>query len=176
MTIEVEIKSFITKVQFDRLHSFFLKNATFLYQDNQETCYFTGDKDIRSQKNTDSAKIIFKKGRVHDQQRAEVEVRVLQEDYENIQAIFNELGLVPEIIWYRKRLAFKWQDIDVCLDHTKGYGYILEMEKLSDKKRQDPDLAYLKAKLADLNITLTPREEFEKAFAYYRANWRSLTK
>lgn len=176
MNIEVEIKSFITKQDYGRLNSFFLKNARLIHEDSQETCYFSGPKDIRSQKSKNSAKLIFKTGRVHDEQRGEIEVRVNKDDYNNLQLIAQELGLEPEIIWFRNRKLFKWQSIDVSLDYTKGYGYIIEMEKLSDHDHKDKDLKLLKSKLAELKIQLTRRDEFEKAFAHYKANWRELTK
>lgn len=176
MNIEVEIKSFISKLQFDHLNNYFLKNAKLLYEDNQETCYFSGPKDIRSQKNKNAAKLIFKTGRVHDEQRGEVEVKIDKEDYDNLQLIARELGLNPEIIWYRDRKVFQWEDVEVSMDYTKGYGYILELEKLSNEAHKDHDLKLLKSKLRTLRIKLTSREDFEKAFEHYKKNWRELTK
>ena len=49
--IEVEIKSFITKEEYDELVKFFRKNAEFINEDNQTTYYFDCEQDLRIQKN-----------------------------------------------------------------------------------------------------------------------------
>ncbi len=50
MAIEVEIRSFITKEQYDQLQTFFRQNAKFLTEDYQETYYFNSKEDLRIQK------------------------------------------------------------------------------------------------------------------------------
>ncbi len=84
------------------------------------------------------------------------------------------LGYKIEIKWFRKRNSFKWKNIDVCLDYTRGYGYILELEKMSGQKEKEKTRKYLKSKLAELGISLTPKKEFEKKYDYYKKNWRKL--
>ena len=39
----------------------------------------------------------------------------------------------------------------------------------------EKDRALLRQKLADLRISLTPKDEFDKRFKDYVANWRELT-
>ena len=60
------------------------------------------------------------------------------------------------------------------LDHTKGYGYIIELEKMTDEKSKSKTYEILKSKLEFLGIELTPRSEFEKRFEYYKKNWKKL--
>ena len=66
--------------------------------------------------------------------------------------------------------------IYVTLDYTRGYGYIIEFEKLSTEENKDKDLAVIKEKIKKLNIPLTPKEEFDKAYNNYKENWEELTK
>ncbi|MBS3171615.1 hypothetical protein J4449_03320, partial [Candidatus Woesearchaeota archaeon] len=69
---------------------------------------------------------------------------------------------------------FKWNDINVCLDDTKGYGYILELEKISDELNKNKDLKILNKRLKELGIDLTPRDEFDKKYENYLKNWQTL--
>ena len=172
--IEVEIKAFITKEQYEKLLEFFKENAELVKEDFQETQYFDCNNDVRIQKNNFGSKIVLKEGIVHDEQREELEVETKKEDFEKLEKIFSSAGLGVEIRWLRDRKQFLWDKIDVCLDYTKGYGYIIELEKMSDKNNKDETLKILKDKLSELNITLTPREEFERKFNDYKKNWEIL--
>ena len=80
------------------------------------------------------------------------------------------MGLDIEIKWLSDRKQFNWDGIKVCLDNTKGYGYIIELEKITNKLKQGKVLEELKQKLRELNITLTPREKFEEKFDYNKRN------
>lgn len=81
------------------------------------------------------------------------------------------LGYKIEIKWFRKRHSFKWEDIDVALDYTKGYGYIIELEKMATENQKEKIFEYLRDKLQELDIKLTPKEEFNKKYQYYKQNW-----
>ena len=174
MNIEVEIRSFITKENFERLLKFFRENSELVKEDFQETLYFDCEQDLRIQKNNFGAKIWLKRGKIHDEAREELEVKINRVDFENIKNIFLSMGLDIEIKWLRDRKQFNWDGIKVCLDHTKGYGYIIELEKITNELEQGKVLEELKQKLRELNILLTPREKFEEKFDYYKRNWRNL--
>ena len=174
MNIEVEIRSFITKEDYERLLKFFRENSELVKEDFQETLYFDCAQDLRIQKNNLGAKIWLKKGKIHDEAREELEVKINREDFEKIKNIFLSMGLNIEIKWLRDRKQFNWDGIKVCLDHTKGYGYIIELEKITNELEQGKVLEELKQKLRELNILLTPREKFEEKFDYYKRNWRNL--
>lgn len=62
------------------------------------------------------------------------------------------------------------------LDQTKGYVNILELEIVTDKENQESALAELKEKAKELNLEITPKEEFKKRYEYYREHWKELTK
>jgi len=135
--IEVEIRSFISKEQYEKLLKFFKKEAELVKKDNQKTIYFDSKQNLRIQKNNLTTKICLKKGKVHDDFRKETEIHTKKEDFEKFQEIFKKLGYKEEIIWIRKRFQFLWKRIKVCLDYTVGYGYIIELEKMSNAKKKE---------------------------------------
>jgi len=174
--IEVEIRSFITEAQYYKLLEFFKQNAEFVKEDFQETHYFNCKQDLRIQKNNSGAKIWLKKGRMHEDAREEIEIKTNHEDFEKAKKIFNSIGLETEIKWLRDRKQFNWQGVKVCLDYTKGYGYIIELENIGAEEDKDNILMELKQKLNELNIPLTPKEEFNSKYNYYKDNWKNLIK
>jgi len=173
--IEVEIRSFLTKEQYDRLLTFFTRECGMSTQDVQQTWYLEAPHDLRIFKNEDIAKIVLKKGNVHDEQREELEVVCNQQDFDKLVKIFSLIGFDPKIKWFRRRHAFLWHGITVTLDDTRGYGYIIELEQLSSENEVDNALAILKQKMQSLDVELTPREEFEQKFKDYAARWKELT-
>ena len=174
MNIETEIRSFITKEKFEELLDFFKKNTSLVKEDYQETFYFDCDEDLRIQRNNFFSKIWMKRGQIHDDSREEIEIKFDKEEFEKLEKLFLSLGYNIEIKWFRKRFEFKWDDITVCLDFTKGYGYIIELEKMCTENTKEQEFEKLKQKLKSLNVEITPKEEFNKKFLYYKENWRSL--
>jgi predicted adenylyl cyclase CyaB len=174
--IEVEIRSFITKEKYNELLEFFENNSKKIKEDHQETFYFDSNEDLRIQKSDSHSKIWLKKGKIHDDYREEIEIKLNKEDFEKANKIFEAIGLNTKIKWYRLRNQFDWNNIKVCLDYTKGYGHIIELEKLTSNKEKEKNLEELKQKLNQLNIPLTPKQEFEDKFKHYEQNWRELIK
>ena len=89
--------------------------------------------------------------------------------------MFDALNYAVQIKWFRTRHSFAWDDCKVMIDFTRGYGYIIELEKMADEENKDKALDDLKKRLAELDIPLTSKEEFKKRFEEYKNNWRSLT-
>ncbi|MBI2148592.1 CYTH domain-containing protein [Candidatus Woesearchaeota archaeon] len=176
MNIEVETRSFITEEKYKELIDFFKKEGKFLKEDCQETYYFDTEEDLRIQKNNFFSKIWMKKGKLHDDYREELEIKFNKEDFEILEKLFLSLGFNVNIKWFRNRHEFIWQDISIMIDYTKGYGYIIELEKMTDEENKERISKFLKEKLEFLNIPLTPKEEFDKRFKNYKENWKELTK
>lgn len=176
MSIEVEIRSFISKEKYFELLDFFKENAELKKEDYQETFYFDCDEDLRIQKNNLKSKIWMKKGKLHDEQREEIEIEFDKEKFNELENLFLALGYNVEIKWFRKRKQFLWKGITVCIDNTLGYGYIIELEKMSDEKSKEENLIFLKNKMKELEIKITPKEEFNKKFEYYKNNWKDIIK
>jgi len=174
MDIEVEARSFITKEQYEKLLDYFKENAKLLKEDYQETFYFDCEQDLRIQKNNFYSKIWMKKGKLHDNHREEIEIRFDKDNFDDLEKLFLGLGYKIAIKWFRKRIEFDWDNITVDLDFTKGYGYIIELEKMSTDEDKNKVYEILKGKLENLGIKLTPKEEFDKKFQYYKENWKNL--
>ena len=174
MNIEVEIRAFITKEKHQELLDFFKQNSELIKEDNQETFYFDCPEDLRIQRNNSYSKIWLKKGKLHDDQREEIEIKFARDQFEELEKLFLTLGYLVEIKWFRKRLEFDWEGIKVCLDHTLGYGYIIELEIISDNEHKDEALLQIQEKLRILNVDITSKEEFNKQYEFYKANWQKL--
>lgn len=174
MATEVEIRAFITDAQYKKLRDFFNKNAKLVIEDEQETHYLSGDKDLRIQKNKRHSKIWMKGGKIHDDHREELEIFTDKNNFPLLERLFKELGYNTKIKWFRKRREYKWGDITACIDDTKGYGRIIELEKITELDEKENTLKYLKEKLASLDIKLTPKEEFNSKYEHYKKNWRDL--
>jgi predicted adenylyl cyclase CyaB len=174
MDIEVEIRSFISKEKYSELMAFFKKDGKFISDDHQETHYLDENGDVRIQSNQFYSKIWMKKGKLHDEQREEFEIKFGKEDFPKLESLFSHLGYKTHIKWLRNRTTFEWQGISVMVDYTKGYGYIIELEKMSNDVNKDVDLKILKEKLKSLGLEQSSKEEFSKKYADYKENWKSL--
>lgn len=172
--IEVEIQTFITKEKYEELLKFFNENSKFLKEDSQETFYFDENSNLRIQKNNNCAKFWHKSGNVHDEFMEEIEINTKRDDFENMERFLNKIGHNVKIKWIRKRNEFDWNGIKVCIDYTKGYGYILELEKMSNEENKEIVLIELRKKFNELNIPLTSKQEFIERYNYYKENWRRL--
>ena len=173
--IEVEIRSFISEEKYRELLDFLKKEGEFLGEENQKTYYFDTPQDLRIQKNDDYAKIWMKKGKLHDEHREEIEIKFDANQFEELEKLFLNLGFNVEIKWFRKRNNFTWENIDVAIDYTKGYGYIVEFEKMSTEEEKEKTLNFLKEKFKELSIPITPRDQFDEKFKHYKEAWRELT-
>lgn len=174
--IEVEVRSFISKKQYQELMEFFKDKAELIKKDNQETFYFDCEQDLRIQRNNFFSKIWLKKGRIHDHHREEIEIKFSRKDFEKLEKLFLTLGYKVQIKWFRKRFMFNWNGTSACLDFTKGYGYIIELEKKASPDNQEAVYVKLTEKLKSLNVKITPKEEFEKKYQHYKKNWKRLIK
>jgi predicted adenylyl cyclase CyaB len=176
--IECEIRAFVTDGEYAGLLERLKAIAIDAGQDDQTTYYFegNGDPDLRIQRNGHGAKIWYKGGKMHEDARREIEILCRGDgDFEKLEALFLALGYRISIKWFRARHVFKLDGITVTLDDTKGYGKIIEFERICQEHERDAVLTELKLKLNELGIVPTPKEEFDRRYAEYKANWRSLT-
>ena len=173
---EVEIRSFVSEEEFRKLLDFFRKHGRLIREDEQETHYFDGPSDVRIQQSRGFSKIWMKGGKMHADAREEVEVRTDREDFPKLKKIFKSLGHQVKIKWFRERNMFVWEGITVCLDYTRGYGHIIELEKICDAGLKDDCLAFLKRKMKELGVKETPKHVFDEKFRNYEKNWKALTR
>jgi len=174
--IEIEIRSFISEKQYKQLLSYFKSNSKLITDDIQETLYYDCPQDLRIQKNKYFSKIWLKKGNIHDDSREEIEIHTDIDDFDELKKLFETLGYGIDIKWLRERKEFKWNDINVCLDYSKGYGYIIELEVMGREEEREEVLKMLRGKLKELGIEETSKEEFNKEYENYKKNWKKLLK
>lgn len=173
--IEVEVRSFVSEEQFSELQEFMKQNTRYLGHDSQTTYYFSGPVDLRIQRGNDYAKLWLKSGKLHDKYREEIEVKFARDDFEKLESLLKALGHEVEIKWFRERDRFSWDGIKVTLDCTKDYGYIIELEKLTDKDEEKEKIhRELEEKLKSLGVKPTPKEVFDQKFVQYKQNWKEL--
>lgn len=172
--MEVEIRSFISQEQYDRLLHDLRQKATTLGEEDQETWYFDCEQDLRIQKSTTYAKVWLKKGKLHDEVRSEIEVKTDLASFNDLAHLFEALGYHVKIKWFRHRNNFLLDGISIMLDYTKGYGYIVEFEKITNIENKDVVMEELKTCMKNMNISLTPKEEFDKKYAWYQQHWKEL--
>jgi predicted adenylyl cyclase CyaB len=172
--VEVEIRTFISPSQYQSLMKKLRKIAKFKDEINEETIY-CGSENLRIRKNDEASYLILKSGRIHQNFRGEIEIKFKREDFEKMKEILERIGFPVIAIWKRKRLAFDWNGTKVFLDDTKGYGKIIELEKITNEKNKEKAFSDLKSKLLNLGIKkITPKNFFDKKFKNYLKNWKKL--
>lgn len=175
--IEVETRIFISDDEYDAIKDALDNDSKFVGKLEETTIYFSGAKDLRMRKDQEDAFIIMKEGKMHDECRQELEVRISREDFDDMVGIFQALGYAVEIKWFRKRLAYENEGIRILLDDTKGYGKILELEKLAEKGQEKKAYAQLEQMMKRIGFDrTTPKDEFDQRFEYYKKNWKELTR
>ncbi len=174
-TIEAELRSILNERAYKELAGFFAQHAELRGASYQETHYLRGKYDLRIQRNDAYAKVWLKKGTMHDEAREEIEVRCGTNDFPALEELFGILGFVPTIKWFRWRREYDWQGTTVCLDYSRGYGYMLELERMCALREKEQELARLRRQMARLGVRPATKEELDKKFAYYARHWQRLT-
>ncbi len=171
---EVEVRGFISEDEYRSLIRLLEEEGVKIKEDRQITIYFSCDEDLRIQKNKDFAKIWLKKGKIHDDSREEIEIKFERNRFEELKNLFMALGYDVEIKWYRKRHLFRWKDLKISVDHTVGYGHIVEVEELCQENEEDRAKERVRRVLGELDVDETPREKFDEKFRHYRKRWKSI--
>lgn len=181
MKIEVEVRSFLTKKQFEKLNRFFQKEAKNLGSWSETTVYYQTKKgDLRLRQTDKSSFFIFKKGHIHQSLREEIEIPFRQADFQKMEDILIKMSHPVRMRWFRKRMAFLWRGITVYLDNTLGNGLMVEFERVclppgKEKVYQDLN-KQLNNLLSKFSIKPTPKSELDKRFDYYKKHWQKLTR
>jgi predicted adenylyl cyclase CyaB len=175
-TIECELRAFVTDGQYESLLRRLRTDAVHDGRDEQVTYYFegNGDPDLRIQRNARGGKIWYKGGKMHEEARKEIEIPFEDEAaFGKFEELFLALGYHVSIKWFRVRETFRLGDVTVTLDDTKGYGKIVEFERLCAEDGREAALDGLREAMAGYGIAPTPKEDFDRRYAEYKADWRS---
>jgi len=171
---EVEARTFITDSQYKNLVQRLKKIAKFKKEINEETIYY-GSEKLRARKDNKASYLILKSGKIHQDFRREIEIKFQKEDFEKMKELLERIGFPLRAVWLRKRKIYQWDGVKVLLDNTKGYGKIIELEKMAKENEKEKIFFELKNKLKKLGIEkITPKEVFDKKFKNYLKNWQKL--
>ncbi len=175
--IEVEQRSFITREKHDELLNKFKTENIEIKTESQITYYYKGEKDFRLMITKDYCQLWVKEGKLHDDAREELVVKVEKEYEESLKKMLNKIGFMEQIKWYRVRNSLMWNNIYVTLDYTHGYGYVLEMEKLVDSNHSIEAIKdLLQSCFEQLGVEITDKKSFLEKYEDYKINWIKYTK
>ena len=149
MAMEVELRSMIDEKKYGELLGFFAREGKLLSEDNQVTYTMNNQNSIRIQKNDFGAKIWIKLGKYqHDAVHEEIEVKFDRNDFGEMEKAMAIMGFEPKMKWFRKRNTFEWKGVSAMVDYTRGYGHVLELEKMCERGKEKAALAMLKKRMA----------------------------
>lgn len=172
------MRAFISDQKYNELVAFFEKNGKSKGTQRQITNYFDCEQDLRLMITDDNyCQLWLKKGKIHQDAREEMIVKIDKSYKDILLKMFNEIGLGIKIKWYRIRKSYLWNNISVDIDFTYGYGHILELELLVETEEE---VAAAKEQLSkifnDLGIVITEKSVFNDKFTDYENNWMAYTK
>jgi len=181
MLYEVEVSSLLKPAGYKRLYKYLEKNSKLINKEEAETVVLAASQgDLRLVRANDKVKLICKTGDVFQEVRAEMEVLVDIKDADKLEEIFLALGFKIACQYKKKRVHFRWQGTKISLDNIKGFGLMIEMEKLVDArlvKKSEIELREKLQKLLDsLEIPTTPVVKLNKMYRNYLDNWQVLIK
>ena len=162
-------------VQFSNIKNILDRDFEFTKELREVTVYFSGEKDLRMRKNEDGAYVILKEGKIHDDFREELEIKIDKKDFNDMIKLFRSLGFEIEIEWRRSRLEYRNAEMKLLLDDTEGYGKILELEQMVEEGKEKESYEMLLGEIKKLGVKqITSKQEFNEKFAYYKKNWKDL--
>ena len=170
--IEVELRAVLDRAEYEKMLAFFQKEGELKFSGTEETYYFDGPGDLRTRRTPECSKIIYKKGRLFDEQREELETISPAGDFEKLNAFLEALGRRVDVKWLRTRNVFAWQGVSVMLDLTRGYGCVIELEQVCDPSEADEALKTLREKMRELGLKPSDKAELRKRHEAYKYDWR----
>ncbi len=172
--LDVQLRAFLDK---DKYRELIEKYNSVLHTEKQISYFYNLEEDFRFMKTKTYSEICIKEGNIHDDIKEEKTVKIDSKYNDNMTYILDKLGYVPEVKWYRTRSTAKLDfDINICLDYTVGYGYIIEVsKKIDDSKKFDLTKIELGNFLESLDIDITSKDKFNEKYNEYILNWRTLT-
>ncbi len=174
--IEVEIQTFLSPTEAKRVRTFFNKRARFMGSHRDSTTYFEKNGRVRIRIEPRRAYFVFKGGVMHDHHREEVEIPFDKKFVPLAERFLIALGFPVTVGWFRKREKWLWKGVTVTLDDSKGYGKLLELEKMASLIEKGRVYQMLRQRLTTLRLQPTPRKELNKRFRHYLKHWKMLTK
>lgn len=164
MFFEIEMKSLLTKEQYDRLFIELPKKMKLI---NEETIHSTRYKpgDVRLRNSDKTIEIVCKEGDPTKVCRKEVVIPIdSKENLDSFKDVFELLGLTNDPPWTKYKLEFEVEfngyTYIVCLQDIKNFAYILEVEFIDKVDSSDIHVPNLKQIILDLGCEPIEPKDF----------------
>ncbi len=164
--VENEVRSLIDEARHNELLHFFQKEGEIVKEDEQLTFYFNAEQELRIQINDFFAMAQIKSGNMHDEQRKKTTIKTERENFPYLFALFDGLGYEVESRWNRVRHEFRWEGMKVTLNDTQGYGYLIDIEFMTQIKNKRT-VERLKRKLQKIGIRPSTKQELNERYQWY---------
>lgn len=164
--IELKVKCFMTKNQYESLLKYLNSFAEFKDKNNMVIYEFSNPAVLKVQKDNYSSVVYARKNNL--------KAVFQKEEFDDLVDIFETLGFDISIKWFKTGHNFFWNEIEVNVEMIKGYGFIVEMTKSAFPEEKEILLNYLRENLKQLGLEETPSEVFNERLKYYQENWKDL--
>lgn len=170
--IEVEARALVTEKEYNNLFKKLKKETKYLKEIRDETIYFNEEGNVRLRRDDEQSYLIIKAGKLHARYREEKEFVFPKKEFGRLKEVVEELGHKPAYMWQRKRKIFSWGNTKICLDDTKDYDRILELEELTDAKGKHKAYETLKEKMKKLGFAPASEKKMRQKFNEYKRKWK----
>ena len=172
---EIELKSLLTKEQYNRLYDELPRNMKVI---NRETIHTTRYRpgDVRLRHSDKTIELVGKQGDATQICRKEIKIPLAsKEKMDHLAQVFALLNLQPDPPWTKHKieLEHKYNGFTyiVCLQHIENFAYVLEVEFLSptdDSHTHEPNLRAIVKTLGCEPIE--PKDFLNKISEYIKQN------
>ncbi|NQU78271.1 hypothetical protein HQ545_00730 [Candidatus Woesearchaeota archaeon] len=166
--IRVQIGSVLTKDKHNSLIEFFQQQCGASSWEEQVTYHYEAPVEAIIQKKSTFSRLVTKKG------SERVELRFNRDDFGQLENMFKMFGYPIKVKWFRKRHTFQWRGFDIFIDDKRGYGMTFSMSKKSDAAGQAYATLEMQKSFKDLDLEVTPKDEFDKKYQNYMQNWKAM--
>jgi len=169
---EIEVKAELSFEKYAELEEK-LKQYRLLLEQEVHTIRY-GPEDYRLRKEGNDFAVVIKEGNITNYVRREIRFDISKETYEDAKIKFdNEKSSFPPWIKRKKEYLFKKNGFDytICLQHIIDFGYILEVERLSEKDDSEIHIPNIIAIMEELWVKPIDKTDFlEKTQNYIIGN------
>lgn len=115
--------------------------------------------------------LVAKSGELHGSVRKEYELSV-DSTLEQLDELLITAGNNLKSRWYRRRETLGKDGISICLDRNDGYGFVVEIEKMSYTDDGADESVLMIRTLADsLGLEEISKATLDKMYKHYTDNW-----
>ena len=169
---KLEQRTFIDKKTYENIVQFLEEHATVKESKRQIIYKYRCTYDFRALVEKDRMVLRMRKGNVDE----DILVAVSYEDHEKMLDILRLLGHTLDTQWYRLRKLFTYQDLEITLDKTFRYGYVISVSIELPRDQVKDGTEKLYHFFEQFHIVLTSPEQFYQQYHHYLTNWYEYTK